>query len=194
MHPLRVDPAASSTSPAPAPAPARAPREAAEDAALLETLHDWLEPGERIETVARPSLSQVAGWSMACWVIFVPWTLFCLDWYSGMGTSIDHPLGGTADHAWQWFRLAALPFLALGISGMALPVWMVWRARDTRHIITDRRELTLEATLATRVVRRHLARIPVSQHDRADALLPSGAQLGGLRPVLVRSTSEPLPR
>ena len=190
MHPTRVDPAA----PSQPQASPRAPREADEDAALLETLHDWLEPGERIEVVARPSLSQVAGRSLACWVIFVPWTLFCLDWYSGMGTRVDTPLGGTADHAWQWFRLAALPFLALGISGLSLPVWMIWRARSTRHVITDRRELTLEASLATRVVRRHLARVPSSHDEIGDTLLGSGAAIGGLRPLLARRASEPLSR
>ena len=180
----------------------RAPREADEDAALLETLHDWLEPGERVETVARPSLSEVATWSLICWVIFLPWTLFCLDWYSGMGTDVELPIGGIGEHAWQWFRLAALPFLALGISGLTLPLWMVWRARATRHIITDRRELTLEAALPTRVVRRHLARVPVpsSQHERRDSLLDAGATLGGLRPflaprrALAPRSSEPLSR
>lgn len=177
-----VDPIA----PSQPPHDPRAPREAAEDAALLETLHDWLEPGERIEVVARPSLSEVATWSLACWVIFVPWTMFCLDWYSGMGTDGDRPVSGIADHAWQWFRLAALPFLALGVSGLALPVWMVWRANATRHIITDRRELTLEATLPTRVVRRHLARVPSSQHERSDHFLDTGATIGGLQPILAR--------
>ncbi len=190
MHPLRVDSAAPSQ---PLPPPL-APREADEDAALLATLHDWLEPGERIEAVARPSLTQVAGWSLACWVVFLPWTLFCLDWYSGMGTNSDHPLGGTADHAWQWFRLAALPFLALGISGLTLPLWLVWRARATRHVITDRRELTLEATLATRVVRRQALRIPVPQHELSGHHLPAAASIGGLRPVLVQRASEPLSR
>ena len=190
MPPLRVDPSA-----CPQPSvPARAPREADEDAALLETLHDWLEPGERIETIARPGLAQIAGWSLACWIVFVPWTLFCLDWYSGMGTPAGSPFGGSAEHAWQWFRLAALPFLALGISGLALPIWMVWRARIMRHVITDRRELTLEAALATRVVRRHLARVPSPQHEISDGLLDASATIGGLQPLLVRRSSEPLPR
>jgi len=183
-----VDPIA----PSQPPQDPRAPREAAEDAALLETLHDWLEPGERIEIVARPSLTEVATWSLGCWVIFIPWTMFCLDWYSGMGTDADHPVGGVADHAWQWFRLAALPFLALGVSGLVLPLWMVWRARATRHIITDRRELTLEAALATRVVRRHSARVPSSQHERSDNFLDGGATLGGLRPHLAHHFAHPL--
>ena len=113
-----VDPIA----PSQPPQDPRAPREAAEDAALLETLHDWLEPGERIEIVARPSLTEVATWSLGCWVIFIPWTMFCLDWYSGMGTDADHPVGGVADHAWQWFRLAALPFdRALPLGFYAVP-------------------------------------------------------------------------
>lgn len=177
MQPFRLDPA-----PSQPPSEPRLPRQEDEDAALLATLHDWLEPGERVEAVARPSLSQIATWSLTSWVIFAPWTLFCLDWFSGMGTDTTASLGsGMADHAWQWFRLAALPFLAIGLAGLSLPAWMIWRANATRHVITDRRELTLEASLPTRVVRRHRARVPSSRDDSGFHQLDFG---GWLRPAL----------
>lgn len=179
----------------------RAPRHAAEDAALLASFHDWLEPGERIESVHRPQPLQLLRWTLVAWVVFVPWTVFCLDWLTGLG--IDAPAANSPfgpgpdaiDAALQWFRFAAVPFLAVGIGGLLLPFWTAWRAHATRHVVTDRRELTLESDLLTRVVRRRPGRVPSSLHERGDRFLDSsGAAIGGLGPVLQSRVSHPLAR
>jgi hypothetical protein len=194
-----VDLSMTSPWPEPRPAASRQPRHASEDAALLASLADWLEPGERVEAVHRPQLLQLLRWTLLAWVVFIPWTAFCIDWLSGMGiessTAAFAVPADSAGTAWQWFRFAALPFLAIGIGGLLVPFWMAWRGRVTRHVVTDRREVTLEAALPTRVVRRRPGRVPSSLHERGERFFDSGSgATGGLRPVLQSRVSHPLAR
>jgi hypothetical protein len=202
LSPATLSPATllvTTASPATFPAVSRQPRQASEDAALLASLAEWLEPGERVEAVHRPRFLELLRWTVLAWVVFVPWTAFCIDWLSGMGiepsTTAFAASADSAGQAWQWFRFAALPFLAIGIGGLLVPFWMAWRGRVTRHVVTDRREMTLEAALPTRVVRRRPGRVPSSLHERGERFFDSGsAAIGGLRPVLQSRVSHPLAR
>ncbi len=177
----------------------RRPRHAVEDAALLASFQDWLEPGERVEAVHRPAPAQLLRWTLIAWVVFLPWTVFCFDWLTGLGFDEPIPAFGTAsagaDAALQWFRFAALPFLAVGVGGLLLPFWSAWRGKATRHVVTDRREFTVEADLLTRVVRRRPGRVTSSPNERGERFLDSsGAAIGGLSPVLQSRVSHPLAR
>ena len=121
--------------------PGRLPS-AAQVAALLDE-------NETIEWAGRPAPGGLVRWSLACWAVFFPWTLFCLHWINGLG--MGDP--GGLDDPFRWFCIAGFPFLALGIGGLATPVWIGHRARRTLHVMTDRRELTFECGVLARSVR-----------------------------------------
>ncbi|MGE0312659.1 MAG: hypothetical protein AB7P21_13685 [Lautropia sp.] len=125
-------------------------RDALPSAAMVASL---LDEGESIEWAGRPAPGGLVRWSLACWAVFLPWTLFCLHWIDGLG--LGDP--GGLDDPFRWFCLAGYPFLALGIGGLATPLWVGHRARRTLHVITDRRELSFERGELTRSVRHRRA-------------------------------------
>lgn len=116
------------------------------DAATIASL---LDEDEVIEWAGRPAPGGLVRWSLACWTVFLPWTLFCLHWINGLG--LGDP--GGLDDPFRWFCATGYPFLALGLGGLATPLWVGHRARRTLHVITDRRELSFENGVLARSVR-----------------------------------------
>jgi hypothetical protein len=142
--------------------------------------------GERIAWVGRPDAVYAAKWAMLAWLVAVPWLWFTLKWeLTSLGLLAQEVARGKSQTPITFlgvFSLWGLPFIAVGLSILATPLW-VWRmAKATVHIITDRRIVT---------VRRRRGAIQVSNVEPSRILSVSRQTVhgrGSIRMVLGKTT------
>lgn len=104
-------------------------------------------PGERLLWSGRPDPRRL--WSVfAIWLFAVPWTTFALfweamatlPWFAGKGMPDALRLGfGVV------FPLFGLPFIAIGVVMLAMPLRALARARVTAYGLTERRLFSVTA-------------------------------------------------
>ena len=103
--------------------------------------------GERIEWIGRPDALYAAKWSTLVWIIALPWLYFIVKWeLASLGLLMQELSRGTSRTPVVFlvgFALWGLPFIAVGLSMLATPLWIYRRAKATAHIVTDRRIITV---------------------------------------------------
>lgn len=136
---------------------ATANQRAPEQRALPSALADLPEPlaraaeretrGERITWIGRPDALYAAKWATLVWIFAVPWLYFTLKWeLTSLGLlaqEVARAKSQTPVVFLSVFSLWGLPFIAVGLSMLATPLWVYRRAKATAHIITDRRIITV---------------------------------------------------
>ena len=111
-----------------------------------------LNRGEVIVWAQQPNLEKfikkITAGSFLIWLFFIPWTAFSLFWMAGAAgfkmPDFSHP-------SFQlFFPLFGLPFLFIGIAGLAAPIWLPFfiknKALTTAYVITNLRAFTIEGT------------------------------------------------
>ncbi|ADI30796.1 hypothetical protein [Methylotenera versatilis] len=106
---------------------------------LLRNLNSELRRDEVLKWVAQPISSQLVKSSFWLWLFFIPWTAFSLFWTAG-ASGFHWPDWGNLG-AYSLFPLFGLPFIAIGIWGLALPFTMRRKANSTVYAITNQRLL-----------------------------------------------------
>ncbi|WP_053013798.1 hypothetical protein [Caldimonas brevitalea] len=81
------------------------------------------------------------------WSFFVPWTAFSLFWMAG-ASGFRLP---TFESGWSLFPLFGLPFLLIGIAGLASPIWQKRKAYSIVYAITNQRAFIMQGTKSVTV-------------------------------------------
>lgn len=115
--------------------------------ALKQKLNAELDGDEAIVWLGQPRPGRLMRKGFVLWLFFIPWTAFALFWMAGAAQfkwpALDEPA--------TWFALFGLPFVAIGIIGLAAPLWIYHRARHSVHAITNRRALTISGVRTFRI-------------------------------------------
>lgn len=117
------------------------------DPELDTILRRELLPGERILWSGRPDPRRLKA-VFLIWLFAVPWTAFALFW-EAMAFMPWIPSTHTPD-AIRWsfgmvFPLFGLPFIAIGLGMMWMPMRALNKARQTIYALTDRRVMRVTA-------------------------------------------------
>lgn len=115
--------------------------------ALQEKILRELQPGEVVMWAGQPDPKRMMLTGFALWLFFIPWTAFSVFWMAGAAgfqvPDFSQPFG--------LFPLFGLPFLLIGMGGLASPFWMHTRARHMVYVITSKRALAMTGSRATTV-------------------------------------------
>lgn len=96
------------------------------------------------------------------WYFFVAWTLFSLFWMA-QASGFRLP---TLDGGLNQLPFFGLPFLLIGIGGLARPLWRRLEARSIVYAITTERAVTIEGTQTVKV--RSFAGHDISSIERTE--------------------------
>jgi hypothetical protein len=101
-----------------------------------------LEPGEGIRWLDQPIPGRMvrAAWPIVLFAI--PWTAFALFWMA-MAAQGTARASGVA----SLFPLFGLPFVLIGVSLLATPLWVMRSAKRTVYVVTDRRAIVIRGGL-----------------------------------------------
>jgi len=103
--------------------------------------------GERIEWVGRPDAKSAARWGLLAWIFALPWLYFTVHWeLTSIGLLMQEVARAKTNTPIVWLTVMALwglPFIGIGLSMLAAPLWAWRRGKSTVHIITDRRIVTI---------------------------------------------------
>lgn len=103
--------------------------------------------GERIEWVGRPDGATAAKWSMLVWIFALPWLYFTVRWeLTSLGLLMQELARAKTNTPIIWLIVIALwglPFLGVGLSMLATPLWISRKANAMVHLVTDRRIVTI---------------------------------------------------
>lgn len=111
--------------------------------------------GEPVRWAGRPDARRAFLAVLPIWLFAVPWTAFALGWevmaLQGWFSGKPPPSGMMAIFG-VLFPLFGLPFLLVGLSGLAKPIVAWRRARHTVHVIGERRlaTITVDRSIKTR--------------------------------------------
>jgi hypothetical protein len=102
--------------------------------------------GERIRWLGRPSSRAAFSGGMLIWLFAVPWTAFALFWTAGALGLLSIGKAAAKVSAMNWaMGLFGLPFILVGLAMLAAPFGLARSARNTVHVITEKRLLTITA-------------------------------------------------
>ncbi|HEX6591314.1 MAG TPA: hypothetical protein VF050_04890 [Moraxellaceae bacterium] len=106
---------------------------------LQQRLMQELQPGEVVAWAGQPLPGRLMRQGFLLWLFFIPWTAFSLFWMSAAsGFQLPNPARPEV-----WFALFGLPFLLIGLGGLASPFYMRRKAASTVYVITSKRAFTL---------------------------------------------------
>lgn len=105
---------------------------------------------ERIRWSGRPIPRSAFRTGMLVWLFAVPWTAFALFWewsvVGGLLFGKAAAKAGATGHAFTWgMGLLGLPFVLIGLAMLAAPWGLARSARNTIHIVTDKRLVSIRA-------------------------------------------------
>lgn len=114
--------------------------------------------GEIVRWIGRPSPRTSFSAATPIWLMGVPWSALTFTIFGVLVAAIvSGPPPERAVPNWEYAAMAAAllftgTFALLGAGMMLAPLWAAWKARQTIHIITDKRLVSISAGRATRVV------------------------------------------
>lgn len=98
-----------------------------------------LQPGEVVRWAGQPDPARFMKQGFLLWLFFIPWTAFSLFWMAGAsGFRMPDFSSFTV-----LFPLFGLPFLLIGVAGLASPLWFRLVARHTAYVISNQRAFSL---------------------------------------------------
>ena len=139
---------------------------------LRRSLDASLTSGERVRWAAQPRASGM--WDhFAIYLFAIPWTAFALFWESMALIPIFMASAETAPLMKYGFGIVmplfGIPFVAIGLGLLYLPIGAMRAARRTVHAVTDRRLITIVAGRATKTKSAMIDRIgPIERKARRD--------------------------
>jgi hypothetical protein len=99
------------------------------------------------------------------WLFFIPWTAFSVFWIAGASGFHLPDFSSPA----VFFPLFGLPFLLIGLGGLASPWWLRLTARHTVYVISNQRAFSLSGwRTVTMISWRPEQLTQVSRRERAD--------------------------
>ncbi|MDD2776996.1 MAG: hypothetical protein PHU06_13670 [Gallionella sp.] len=107
---------------------------------LQQRVQAELKFGESLVWVGQPNPNRFMKTGFALWLFFIPWTAFSLFWMAG-ASGFHLP---TFDSPFSFFPLFGLPFLLIGLGGLASPFWLRHKARSMIYAITTQRAFSIE--------------------------------------------------
>jgi hypothetical protein len=113
---------------------------------LQQKLRSELKPGESLHWAGQPDPGRFMRRGFLLWLFFIPWTAFSL-----FGTGMAYGFSRVAPSPFNWFPLFGLPFVLVGLGGLALPFWRRYKARTIIYAVTDQRAITIEGGFSTTV-------------------------------------------
>ncbi len=99
-----------------------------------------LKPGEVVAWAGQPlpgRYAAKAGWGT---LFFVPWTAFAIFWICG-AEQFRFP---TFTQGKDFFGLFGLPFVAIGLAGLGMPLWLRRAAAKVVYVVTNQRAFSIE--------------------------------------------------
>lgn len=98
-----------------------------------------LQPGEVVRWAGQPDPSRLMRQGFLIWFFFIPWTAFSVFWiYGAAGFRVPDFSG-----PFSFFPFFGLPFLLIGIGGLASPWWLRLNAQHTVYVISNTRAFML---------------------------------------------------
>lgn len=108
-------------------------------AAVQQRVTRELQPGEVVRWAGQPDPSRLMRQGFLIWLFFIPWTAFSVFWiYGAAGFRVPDFSG-----PFSFFPLFGLPFLLIGIGGLASPWWLRLNAQHTVYVISNTRAFIL---------------------------------------------------
>jgi NADH:ubiquinone oxidoreductase subunit K len=103
--------------------------------------------GERIEWVGRPDAKSASRWGMLAWIFALPWLYFTIRWeVTSLGLLMREVASAKTNTPVVWLAVMALwglPFVGVGLSMLAAPLWIWRKANAMVHIVTDSRIVSI---------------------------------------------------
>jgi len=115
---------------------------------LQQRLEAELKPGESLAWAGQPNPNRYMRTGFKEWLFFIPWTAFALFW---MARASDVWVSGSGIE-WKEFPFLGLPFLLIGLGGLAYPLWMRRRAISMIYAISNQRAIAIEGEKPITVV------------------------------------------
>lgn len=109
---------------------------------LQQRLRAELRPGESLAWAGQPDPDRIMRSGFRIVLFFVPFTAFSLFWIAA-ASGFQWPRW---DGGWSLFPLFGLPFLLVGLGGLASPLWLRRKSHSTVYAITSERALVIEGT------------------------------------------------
>lgn len=107
--------------------------------------------GERIRWTGRPSPWRALLSSLGVWLFALPWTVFSLAMMGALasgfllGKPVPPSLGVAGVLGVAVGVLFMVPFVAVGIGMLSIPFIALWSARNSVHLVTDKRLVTIRS-------------------------------------------------
>lgn len=117
-------------------------------AELDARLKQELEPGERLVWMEQPVPRFFTAASTPTFIFAIPWTAFAVFWTAG---AAEFKVPDFRGSGFDFFPLAGLPFIAIGIGLLCSPLWAYRKALKSVYALTDRRAITIEGGWTTLV-------------------------------------------
>jgi len=118
------------------------------DPAIDAVLRAELVPGEQFVWSVQPNPSKLYA-AFAIWLFAIPWTVFALFWEVMASFLLWGGGTGTPDAIMYSFGIVfplfGLPFIAVGLYMLWMPIAAMRKARQTVFALTDRRVLRVTA-------------------------------------------------
>lgn len=107
-----------------------------------------LQAGEVVRWAAQPDPSRLMRQGFLIWLFFIPWTAFSVFWIWGAAGFRLPDFSGP----FSFFPLFGLPFLFIGIGGLASPWWLRMQAKHMIYVITNKRAFSLSGKNSVRMI------------------------------------------
>lgn len=117
---------------------------------IQSKINQELKRGEVVRWAGQPNLEKFISTAKAgrflIWLFFIPWTAFSMFWIAG---AAGFKIPDFSEPSFQlFFPLFGLPFLFIGICGLALPFWLpVYlknKAANIIYVITNLRAIIVD--------------------------------------------------
>jgi hypothetical protein len=117
---------------------------------LRRKIENELQPGEFIRWIEQPIPRFFTASSIGSVLFGIPWTSFAIFWMWGAsGFKLPDIREGLQPQ--NLFALFGVPFVLIGFRMLSSPVWAWQAARKTVYLSTDKRAISIQGGLSTKI-------------------------------------------
>ena len=114
---------------------------------MQQMVQDELRSGESLLWMGKPIPKRLAMKTMPIILFAIPWTAFALFWTAG-AAGFKFP---QFNQGFDLFPLFGLPFILIGLGMFCSPLWMVWKAKRTAYVLTNKRAILFDGGRSTTI-------------------------------------------
>ena len=114
---------------------------------LQELVNDELAEDENIEWIGKPIPTRFALKAIPHVLVGLIWIGFALYWAPPTGKFKLVPL----DNSFDLFTLIGYVSIIVGMGIVCSPVWMLWKARRTAYVLTNKRAILFDGVWSTEI-------------------------------------------